>query len=253
MNELNYRGLSIFFRMLLSRRGILFHLISALLFLMILPGYSQNQTYPVSKTAGSPGLNENQILYNGKVWRNLYYRIKGDQFLFSPEPMPGRITMSGHTYGYLELCYDIFNDEILTPTNNGIILQLNKEMVDSFMVSYLDRDYRFINVHTDSIRYFNGYLNLLYRGKSDLCLKYMKEVQLLAVERKYDLFYESRRLFFVTGGKVFPLNNAGDIYKAVPEYKDQLKAFSKKNRLRMSKKEPDSFIPLIRYYDSLIN
>jgi hypothetical protein len=239
--------------MVLSHRGILFPVLSALLFLMILPGYSQDGTYHIIRPEATSALKESQILFNGKVWRNLYYRIKGDQFLFSPEPLSGRITMDGQTFSDIELRYDIFNDQILTPSNNGIILQLNKEMIDSFMVTYLGRDYKFINVQADSVRYFNGYLNLLYRGKSDLCLKYMKEVQLLAVERKYDLFYETRRLFFVTNGTIYPLNNAGDIYKAVPGYRDQLKAYSKKNRLKMSKKEPDSFIPLIRYYDSLNN
>ena len=47
-----------------------------------------------------PGTNVNdtidiQLLYNGRAWRNLYYKIRGDQFLFSTEFLPGSVTVEG--------------------------------------------------------------------------------------------------------------------------------------------------------------
>ena len=77
-----------------------------------------------------------QILYNGRAWRNLYYKIKGDQFLFSPEFLPGSVTIEGKTFSNLQLKYDIYNDELIIITDNGIILQLNKEMIDLFSMIF---------------------------------------------------------------------------------------------------------------------
>jgi hypothetical protein len=41
---------------------------------------------------------ENQTLYNGKIWRNLYNLVQGDQFLFSKDFLPGSLTIKGKTF-----------------------------------------------------------------------------------------------------------------------------------------------------------
>ena len=43
-------------------------------------------------------------------------------------------------YNNIGINYDIYNDEIITKTNLGNLLQLNKEMVDSFtLVSGIEK------------------------------------------------------------------------------------------------------------------
>src|SRR5665647_118758 len=138
------------------------------------------------KSSQQDPLKENQILYNGKVWRNLYYNVKGDQFLFSSEYLNGSLSINGKTYKNLSINYDIYNDEIITPTNHSSILQMNKEMVDSFTLVFGVKTYSFINITEDSLAGIKGYVNVLYTGKSALYIKYKKEIQLLAVDDKYD-------------------------------------------------------------------
>jgi hypothetical protein len=43
------------------------------------------------------------------------------------------------------------------------------------------------------------------------------------------------------------------LLKNMEDHKAQLKEFIKKNKIIVSKKNPDSFIPLVRYYDTLHN
>ena len=86
-----------------------------------------------------------QVLFTGKEWHNLYTAIKGDQFLFSKDFVPGTVSINGKTYIDISLNYDIFNDEILIPANKGIILQLNKEIVDSFTLGFDNKIYKFFN------------------------------------------------------------------------------------------------------------
>ena len=235
----------------MNRKNLLY-----LYFIAFLTGYgfigssAFGKSFAVKITLQYP-LKENQILYKGKVWRNLFTNIKGDQFLFSKDYLPGSVTINGKSYKNLNINYDIYNDEITTPKNNGVILQLNKEMIDSFTLVFEFKTYLFKNTQVDSLMGIKGYVNVLYEGKSALYVKYKKEIDLLAVDEKYDLFYQTHKIYLVKKGTVYQLSGKGDLLKALQEDKAQIKAFMKKNRLRVSKKIPGSFIPVIRYYDSL--
>jgi hypothetical protein len=208
------------------------------------------EPHPYKSSQQDP-LKENQILYNGKVWRNLYYNVKGDQFLFSKDYLHGSLTINGKTYKNLSINYDIYNDEIITPTNLSSILQLNKEMVDSFSVVFGFQNYKFVNIREDSLPGLKGFVNELYKGKSALYIKYKKEIQLLAVDDKYDLFYRTYRIYFLKDGIIHQIATKGELLKVFDKDKIQIKAFIKKSKLKISKKVPESFIPVIRYYDGI--
>jgi hypothetical protein len=196
-------------------------------------------------------LKENQILYNGKLWRNRYYRIREDQFLFSKEFLSGNLSINGQLFRNLNIRYDIYNDEIMIPSNRGAILQLNKEMVDSFTLNFDNKTYKFTQIREDSVRGFNGYVNVLYKGKNALYVKFKKEIELLAVERKFDMFYQIHRIYFVKDSIVYQVTGKGDLLKILNENKVQIRNYIKKNKLQISKKRPESFIPVIDYYDSI--
>ncbi len=196
-------------------------------------------------------IKSDQLLYNGKAWHNLYSNIKGDQFLFSKDLLTGSLTINGKSYNNLSISYDIYNDEIITPTTQGTILKLNKEMVDSFTLLFGYKTYRFKNTLQDSLPDIKGYVNVLYSGKSSLYVKYKKEIQLLAVDDKYDLFFQTYHVFFLKDGIVHQLTNKNGLLKILSGDKILIRDFIKKNKIKISKKNPESFIPVIRYYDSI--
>lgn len=196
-------------------------------------------------------LKGNQILYNGKLWRNIYYNVQEDQFLFSKEFLPGTVTISGKTFKGLMLKYDIFKDELLTPVDPGGILQLNKEMVDSFSLFFRNKTYYFEKIQEDSLSHSKMYANILYKGKAALYLKYTKKIEKLAVEGKYDRFYQISRLYFVKRMRVYPVYGRSEIMKIIFDNNGQVKNFIKKNKVIVSEKEPESLIPVLRYYDTI--
>lgn len=213
---------------------------------------AQVRTGPTTDVNGQQKpVRENQILYNGKVWRNLYTPVKGNQFLFSAYYLQSSVTISGKSFYNVGLVYDIYNDEIITTSNTGYNLELNKEMVDSFSFSFQNRIYRFLNTHEDSIEGVKGFVNVLYKGKSALYVKYRKEIQLLAVDDRYDQFYQSHRLYYQKDSTVHLISGKNDLLKILQNEKILLKAYIKKNKLKVSKKDPESFVPIVRYYDSL--
>lgn len=212
---------------------------------------SFGQSFPFGSGRQDP-LKEDQVLFNGSVWFNHYYNVRGDQFLFSKNYLTGSLSMNGKSYNNIGINYDIYNDEIITKTNLGNLLQLNKEMVDSFtLVSGIDK-YRFINIKIDSLQGLKGYVNILYEGKSALFVKYKKEIELLAVDDKFDLFFQTYKIFLVKDGIANQINNKGDLLKVLNDKKAQIKEFIKRNKFKFSKKDHQSIIPVVRYYDTLL-
>jgi hypothetical protein len=192
-----------------------------------------------------------QVLYNGRAWRNLYYKIKGDPFLFTTEILPGSVTVEGKTFNNIPLKYDIYNDELITLTDRGIILQLNKEMIDLFTINYNDKILRFKKLVADSVNSLSGYVNILYDGNISLYIKYRKEILLLAVENKYDMFNEIDKIYLEKDGKIVQIHGKREFINLFSDQKQQVQDFIKGNKIRISKKVPESFIPLTEYYDKL--
>jgi hypothetical protein len=192
-----------------------------------------------------------QLLYNGRVWRVLYKNVKGFEFLFTKDFLPGSVTIDGKTYNNLELKYDIYNDEILTATDHGIILQLNKEMVEKFTLYYENKIFYFHNIKKDSINNIGGYVNVLHNGKTALYVKYKKDILLLADDNKNDIFSETFKTYLKKESVVYPMSNKKDLLKALADKQPEVKAFIKKNKIQVSKKIPGSFIPVLIYYDTL--
>jgi hypothetical protein len=206
-----------------------------------------------SSINSSDTLKEDQLLYIGKIWNNKYFRVKGDEFLFTNYSMNGSVSINGRYYKNVTLKYDIYNDALLIPTNLGRLIQLNKEMVDCFSLNFGDRIYNFERSRNDSASILDGYYNVLYKGKLILCVKYIKEIQLLAIDRKYDLFYERHDVFVIKDSITYKVNTKHSLLKIMGEEKDVVKKYIHKNKLRISKKVPDNYIPVLKFYDSLPN
>jgi|WetSurSiteA1Bulk_404760.scaffolds.fasta_scaffold21365_2 hypothetical protein len=194
---------------------------------------------------------ENQVLYNGRVWRNLYAAVEGDQFLFSKEFLPGAVTMKGRTFSDVMIMYDIFKDEILTPYKPVGILQLNKELADSFSIYFLNKKYNFERIQDSKMEELNGYCNVIYKGGSELLVRYIKKIEKLADGGSYDKFYQVNRIFLERDGKINLISSKSDLLKVFNDYRKQIRNFIKKNGIIVSRGDAESFIPVLQFTDTL--
>jgi len=196
-------------------------------------------------------VSESQALYNGRIWRNLYYLVDGNQFLFSNEFINGTVTISGKSFSNVAIKYDAFKDELLTPYEHGKILQLNKELVDSFAFNFNGKHYHFIRIREDKSENPGGYFRVIYSGKSALYLKYIKKINKLSISGESESFYQSERLYLVKNGQFIAVSGKGDLLRAMDDKRDQVKSFIRKNKTKVSEEEPENIVPVIKYYDSL--
>jgi hypothetical protein len=195
-------------------------------------------------------LKEKQLLYRGTVWSNIYHRFTGNQYLFSEDFLPSVLSSNNHVFNDVNLRYDIVADEIMIPLGLDEIIKLNKEMVDSFTLNFGNKEYRFVNIRNDSILGEAGFYNVLYEGKSSLYRKFSKRVMTVITEKGDGYFTESRRLLLRMNGKVYKITSRRDIYTLFPGDVENIRDYIRQNRLKVRKKNLESFVPVIKYIDT---
>jgi hypothetical protein len=213
------------------------------------PAFSEKDV--VHNTENPDTLYKEQILYNGREWKDLYYKVQNGQFLFSRLFLPATVTMQGRTFTRLQIRYDIYNDEITLPTDQGIILQLNKEMVDSFSVIFANETYHFVRLPEDSTVGIGGYLQVVYLGRSRLYAKYIKKLNRPETENSSDNFYQIMRLYAIIGGKSYLFTKRHSLFRQLRKSNPAIRSYIRKNRSSLNLQNPTTFVPLMRALDQL--
>lgn len=199
----------------------------------------------------TPSNADSQLLLNGRIWYNLYSRAFGHQFFATTEFLTGDVTLEGKQYKDLNLKYDILNDELLLSVPYKPVLIMNREMVDSFSLNYNNRIYRIVNMDADSGSAIRGYVNVLYNGPTALYVKYMKEIQPLAVDGKYDRIIEKHKIFIKKDTAIVRISGRADLMKQLQDKKREIREFIRKNNYQVGRIDPYTFIPVLEFYDSV--
>ncbi|MDX9725279.1 MAG: hypothetical protein RBT38_02750 [Bacteroidales bacterium] len=208
-----------------------------------------------SETEQEPGSNsDRQLLLNGRIWRNKHLKVSGNQFFLSGTFMTGSVTFNGRIYKDLELLYDLADDELILRYGSYPVIILNKEMVDSFTVSFNGREYYFINTGNISSSLPAGYINILYNGPTAVFVRYVKKIKPLAVDGRTDLFYQEHKIFIRKGTSLTEVKGRKDFLKILglkkAELRDLLHNHGYSNGMP-GRKDPDLFAAIAAYYDSL--
>jgi hypothetical protein len=194
---------------------------------------------------------EKQMILNGKIWRNQYTKASGDQFFLTNTFVKGTMVFSGMKFDNLDLMYDIADDELIMSIVSHPTIFVNKEMVDSFDIVIGNRNYHIINAGTDTSSPLRGYVNIVYEGPSTLFVKYTKKLQPLAVDGRYDLFYQEHSMYLRKDKDILAFEGKRDLLKILEDKKEEIKKYMKTGKVKLKRKEPDTFITILEYYDSL--
>jgi hypothetical protein len=195
---------------------------------------------------------DRHILLNGRIWRNQYSKVTGDQFFLTNKFIKGSVTFNARTFENLNLKYDIYNDELILSFESYPVIFINKEMVDSFSLIFGNRTYHIINAGTDTLNVLKGYVNVLYNGPSTLYVKYVKKIQPLADDGRYDLFYQGHLVYLRKGADTIQVTGKRKFMNLLEDRKKEIRDYLKRTGIRVSQKDPYTFIPVLEYYDGII-
>ena len=198
-------------------------------------------------------LRNNQHLYTGRVWVNNYRRIDGDPFLFVSYFLPGTVSVNGKTYRNLILRYDIHNDELMIPVSLEDIVQLNKEMVDSFSLNFENKTYKFVKMPDDSLNVITGFFHIPYDRQSALYIKYKKYLLPGITDKSDGEFVQTQTAYLVKNNTFYKIKTKNNLFRALNLSKSQVRNYLRENRVKIKKDFPESYVPVIRLSDDLIN
>lgn len=217
-----------------------------------LPAEASSPSCPVNKVSDIRDSIEKQILFNGKIWVNVYHLTEGHQFFSSRDFVPGSVSMNGKTFTNPALRYklDLVNDELLLSADMSTVIQLNKEMVESFTLESEGRTFRFVNLESDRDNPLKGYFQVLHSGSTKLYVSYRKELRLRSTVGERDTFIQSHTVYLVKGGIPYKITGRAGLMKLLADDKTQLRRFIRSEKIRISRNNPGSIIPLLEFYDN---
>jgi hypothetical protein len=196
-------------------------------------------------------LYDRQILFNGRIWKSRYGQILGHEFFMTKNWLSGEVTINKKIFSNVKLKYDLFNDELLAMVNSGTVVILSNEKVESFTLKNEQEIYRFTNYNPANSSLFRGYGHLLYGGKASLIVKYNKQIKVLAVENKYDEFYQKQQVYILINGQFSRIRSRKDFFNLFADRREEIQKYVREKGLTILPAKPETLIPVLRFYDSL--
>jgi hypothetical protein len=238
-------------RQLKITKPVLNYLSEALFILLFSCILSESLPAQPYSTAIQQNSSDKQMILNGRIWRNQFTKASGDQFFLTNTFVKGSVFFNGKKFDNLDLLYDIAGDELIMSIISHPTIFVNKEMVDSFDIIIGNRNHHIINAGTDTSGLLTGYVNVLYDGPSTMYVKYTKKLQPLAVDGRYDLFYQEHSMYIRKNSVILTFEGKRDLLEILEDKKEQLKEYLKTGKIKLSRKDPGSFITVLEYYDRL--
>jgi hypothetical protein len=201
------------------------------------------------ETCGNDSI-ENQILYNGRLWQNPFQITEGDQFFLTSVFIHGSVTIDEKTFNNLLLRYDIYNDELLLQTGGGLILQLNKEMIEFFSLEFNNTNYQFKKFDTDTNMALIGYANVLHEGTLSVYVKYRKDLIPTSMTGGLSKFSQLNFIYINKDGKMSRVDSKKELLNQL-EYQETIRDFIRSEKIRVSRKNPDGFKRVAEFYETI--
>jgi len=193
------------------------------------------------------------MLFNGKIWKGRYGHVKGNEFFLSDKWHKGSASVNNILFDDVNLKYDLFNDQLLTIVNPGTIIILNSESVGWFEIFYEGNSFRFENFSLATNPPLKGYVQLIHDGITRFYAKYSKLIKPLAVENRYDEFYQKHSLWLLRNGEYHRLSSRKNFISIMDNGSGKFGKKIKEENLRFSLKDPESLVPVIELGESLFN
>jgi hypothetical protein len=80
---------------------------------------------------------------------------------------------------------------------------------------------------------------------------YYKEISKRGPGKNYEDFVQSDRIYVLKDDIIHQVRNRNDFNKLLADKKHEIKEYMHGNSLKLNRKDPDSFVPVLQYYDSL--
>jgi hypothetical protein len=189
-------------------------------------------------------------LTNGRLYNEFYPNLLGHQFIFSKGWEKGVIYFRNDVQMELNINYDIVSDKLLLNKfySEGVYcIELNINDIEGFSIN----GHKFIKIalHEDS-KETKGYYELLHEGKAKLLLKWEKYIS-KAPDPNKDIAYLKKTFYIMNNNKLVKIKNRKSLLYSLSDKARNIENYLKQNKFYVRIAEPDDFVELLLYYDTL--
>jgi hypothetical protein len=78
-----------------------------------------------------------------------------------------------------------------------------------------------------------------------------KEIEKSSLAKMYEEFYQIQNIYLMKDGKFYRIYGKKDLFRFLKDKRLQIKNFMKQKKIRVIRNKPESFIPVLEFYDSL--
>jgi hypothetical protein len=193
-------------------------------------------------------VNDQSRLYTGPQYQAYDTNVKGSANLGDAATFAkGTVQYDGFVYTDVPLMYDTYKDVVVvTPPRSSATISLVNERVQSF--DLLSRHF----IYMEGAKDFNaGFYNELYNGKSQVLVKFSKEMQdTKASDAK--LFSAKTQLYVQNKGKYYSVNNENALLGAFSDKKHDLKQYMHDNGMDFKSNPEQTATKVAARYDELV-
>lgn len=186
---------------------------------------------------------EMEYFYNSNIYDNQPYYI-------SSEFVDAVVVYNKREYHNQRVRLDTYTDNFLILSPDGYSIVLDRKKVEK--VTYHSREIIRYNPPANSGLKEGYYLSLFSGNQLSLLGKEraMKRILPSKVEFTFD---RSTRYYLIRNGQHYQVKNRGSFTKLFPEFKKQIKKFSKDNQLNFRENREYSLAALGRYCNELLD
>ncbi len=199
-------------------------------------------------------IGRNSMLFTGKEYYSRHTGVRGDQFYNEDYWEEGTVEFGGQVYDNIYLKYNTFSDQLFVEhfSLSGTItsLQLYKPDVNGFRLF----GHRFIQIKKDSISNIKGgfYDELVNGSHAQLLAKRNKEIVAANSVNSYLKEYRVKDTYIIKrNGSYYTVRNKRAALKVLSDKKKELRKYIKANHLFLLKEKEQSFIEMVRQYNSI--
>jgi hypothetical protein len=233
--------------------------VSLFVFILYFSDFAQEKTYEANIDYAKlykSVLNEygfDQVLVNGILYEDLYWRRVGHQFLLDDQFYKGNLKLNGKLYKDIEMKYDIYDQQLIinVKQNNSIASVVPSiDFVSNFSFGGKSfSKYSFSDVP--------GYYQVVFESEKMKCLYFWFKEKHDSNKINYSGFNEftesEKKNYLILNGALKKYKNNGsftDLFSN--KIRAQIRKYIRSNNLDVAKSSDESIMKLLTYCNSLL-
>lgn len=194
----------------------------------------------------------NQMLFNGEKYSPEHTEVKGHPFLYSDEPVEGKLMLKGQVFEPVMLKYDIYKQQFVlsfldrNKANQQLVIP--NLSIDSVWISHA--------LFTSAVPYnlLDGFVQVLEYGEYKILYRWSKAYQFTAAKNDMPHVYSdaNRTSYFYHDELTVKFRSKGSFVKLLPIAKQKaIKNYLKRNKIRFNKVSDSDMIEILIYINTL--